>query len=139
MRFVVLRDSFRAGGETFWVGQALTVTGPAGTKTFGFPANLPNKRTAHRRVLVVTPAFAALGLVASDCVVPDGFLPLVNGTVDFADVESVSNAALPTDGAQAPLRSGAPLPAPTTATSSSRRGSRTTSRAAVIAVSTVQW
>jgi hypothetical protein len=106
----VLREEFGANGENFWSGQTLTATGPAGARTHVFPANLPNSSTAGRSVLVATQGFAALGILAPDYVIPNGFLPLTGGSVDFAGIDSVSYAALPSDGTTALDRNGTPVP-----------------------------
>jgi hypothetical protein len=62
--------------------------------------------TAFTNVLIATAGFAALGLVTPDYVIPNGFLPLANGTINYAGVDQVSYASLPTDGASAVNRSG---------------------------------
>ncbi len=72
-------------------------------------SNLPSSSTAGRRVLIATPGFAALGLVTPDFTIPSGFLPLANGTVNYAGVDQVTYASLPTDGTDAIDRSGAPV------------------------------
>jgi hypothetical protein len=40
--------------------------------------------TANKRVLIATQGFEALGLVAPDYVIPNGFLPTNGGTLNFA-------------------------------------------------------
>jgi hypothetical protein len=110
VQFVVLVESSGSNGENQWAGHALGATGPGGAKTFTFPTNLPDNSTAGRSVLVATTGFAALGLVKPDYVVPNGFLALANGAVDFAGVDTVTYAALPTDGVNALSRSGTPIP-----------------------------
>ena len=42
--------------------------------------------------------------------IPNGFLPLTNGTINYAGVDQVSYAALPTDGVSAINRSGMIVP-----------------------------
>jgi hypothetical protein len=61
-------------------------------------------------VLIATQGFAQLGLVTPDYVIPNGFLPLTNGTLNYAGVDQVSYAALPTDGVSALNRSGMTVP-----------------------------
>jgi hypothetical protein len=97
VQFVVLHESFGENNENLWLGQMLTSSG-GGTKSITFMANLPGSNTAGKRVLVATPGFAALGLVTPNYTIPNGFLPLANGTVNFAGVDQVSYASLPTDG-----------------------------------------
>jgi hypothetical protein len=62
--------------------------------------------TANTRVLIGTDGFTALGLVTPDYVVPNGFLPIDGGTVDYAGVDALMFAALPTDGQNALYRDG---------------------------------
>ena len=52
----------------------------------------------YRSFLVGTQGFAALNLVQPDYVVPNGFLFTTNGTVNYANVDAFSFAALPVDG-----------------------------------------
>ncbi len=66
--------------------------------------------TAHAHVLIATQGFAALGLVTPDYVIPNGFIPLVNGTLNYAGADLVAYAALPTDGVTALKRTGATIP-----------------------------
>jgi hypothetical protein len=56
----------------------------AGPKVFTFPSNLPGD-TAGRRMLIGTLGFANLGVVVPDYVVPNGFFPLFNGSIVFAE------------------------------------------------------
>jgi hypothetical protein len=110
VQFVVLVESAGSNGENLWAGHVLRATGPGGTWTFTFPTNLPDDSTAGRSVLVATAGFAALGIVTPDYVVPNGFLSLANGSVDFAGVDSITYTALPADGVSALSRSGTPVP-----------------------------
>jgi hypothetical protein len=100
VQFVVLRSP--VNGEHLWAGQRLTAVGPGGVQTaYKFPTNLPNSGTAGKRVLIATQGFAALGLVTPDYVIPDRFIPIPSGSVDFAGVSSALYSALPTDGVSA--------------------------------------
>jgi hypothetical protein len=110
VQFVVLHESTGSNGENLWVGQRLTSSDGVTTKVFTFPSNLPSATTAGRRVLIATAGFAALGLVTPDFVVPNGFLPTVGGTIDFAGVDQMSYASLPVDGVGAIDRTGATIP-----------------------------
>lgn len=107
VQFVVLHENQGFAGQDLFAGHALTSSGAGGTKTFIFPTNLPSGATAGKRVLIATSGFAALGLVAPNYVIPNGFVPLNGGTVDFAGVSSMTYAALPTDGTNALYRGGA--------------------------------
>jgi hypothetical protein len=107
VQFIVLRESSGFGGQHVFTGHALTSTGNGQTKTFVFPTNLPSADTSGRAVLIGTASFAALGVVAPDYTVPDGFLALPSGSVDFAGVDSFVYTALPSDGTRALFQSGA--------------------------------
>ncbi len=112
VQFVAVVDTGRAdcdSGEAAWAGQVLVSRGPAPQKTFVFPANLPTCKTSARHILIATQGFAALGLVAPDFVIPNGFLQIPNGAVDLADVTSVTYAALPNDGIHSIDASGKPM------------------------------
>ena len=111
IQFVVMHEAFNMNGETFWSGNSFTATHDGVTNTFVFPRDLPGGScgyyscmpgpTANSRVLIATQGFAALGIVTPDFVIPNGFLPLSNGTVRYAGVDQVSYTALPTDGVSA--------------------------------------
>jgi len=121
VQFIVMRESAGANGENFWGGQALTSTHAGVPKVYTFPNNLPGggddyctgyycypslSPTANQRVLIATDGFAALGLVTPDYVVQNGFLPTDGGTLNFAGVDQVTFASLPTDGTNAINRNG---------------------------------
>ena len=109
VQFIVLREFTGSNGENVWSGQKLTNTGAGGTKTFTFPSDLPRFQTAGRRALVATEGFAALGIVAPDYVVPNGFLATGGGTLNYAGVDQWTYPALPTNGVKALDRSGATI------------------------------
>lgn len=108
-QYVVLHETAGQDGGEQWAGRALTMTHGATVKTFAFPADLPATATAGRRVLVATKGVVALGLVAPDYTMPDRFLDTAGGTLDFAGADAVAYGALPTDGATAVDRNGAPI------------------------------
>lgn len=95
IQFIELRTS--AGGQQFLAGHAITSSQGATTRTFTIPVDLPGN-TTNRNFLIGTQGFAALGLVAPDYVVPNNFLFITNGTVNWAGVDIVSYASLPTNG-----------------------------------------
>jgi hypothetical protein len=97
VQFIELHTAF--GGQQFIGGHTITSTQGAITHSFTFPADLPAD-TTNKSFLVGTVGMAALGVVTPDYVVPDGFLFTTNGSVDYAGVDSVSYAALPTSGFQ---------------------------------------
>ncbi len=106
VQFVELHEAFGATDQEFLMGQRLTSTQGATTRVYTFPANLPDRLTAGKRVLIATPGFAALGVVTPDYVVPAPFLFPGGGTLNYAAVDSVTYPALPTDGASSLNRSG---------------------------------
>ena len=130
VQFIVLHESAGFSGEEFLTGHTLTSTHAGVTKTFTFPNDLPSDSTAGRRVLIATQAFVTLGLatsaaygeppppppppamgpVTADYVIPNGFLPTDGGTINYADVDILTYASLPTDGTNALLRSGSTSP-----------------------------
>lgn len=87
--------------EQAWKGLELRSYGPGGGKSYLFPGDLPHCRTSQKHILIATQGFAALGLVTPDFVIPNGFLPLTAGTIDFAQISSITYTALPTDGVMA--------------------------------------
>jgi hypothetical protein len=119
-QYVVMHEAFNMDGETFWAGNSLTTTHSGVTNTFVFPQNLPGGTcdvygcnaalTANKRVLIATQGFAALGILTPDYVMPNGFIPTAGGTLNYAGVDQVSFAALPTDGVTAVNRNGAMEP-----------------------------
>ena len=110
VQYVVLHETQGLTAQRLLAGKALTSTHAGVSKTFTFPVDLSSDATANRRVLVATPGFAALNLIAPDYTMPAQFLPTDGGTLDYAGVDSVTYAALPTDGAGALDRSGTIVP-----------------------------
>jgi hypothetical protein len=121
VQFIVLRESAGVNGESFWRGKTLTSSRAGQTQEYIFPSDLPGgmdddygygygrmpSPTANKRVLIASEGFAALGLVLPDYVIPNGFLPIDGGTLNFAGVDQVTYSALPTDGVHAINASGA--------------------------------
>jgi len=120
VQFVVLHEAAGANGQNLLEGHTFTSTGGGDMQTYVFPNDLPGGMsdgygmqpapTAFTRVLIATQGFAALNLVKPDYVVPNGFLPLANGTINYAGVDQVSYTALPTDGVTSITRAGATEP-----------------------------
>jgi hypothetical protein len=116
IQFVVLQETAGLNGENFLAGHTFTSTTGMATQTYTFNVDLPGggdgyygpmpSPTAHAHVLIATQGFANLELVTPDYVIPNGFLPLANGTLNYAGVDQVSYAVLPTDGVSALNRSG---------------------------------
>ena len=112
VQFVVMHEFGGMNGENLWAGNTLKSTQAGASKTFTFNKNLPGgstgyygetmpSPTANKRVLIATQGFAALGLITPDFVMPNGFLPTSGGTLTYAGLDTVSYAALPTDGTTA--------------------------------------
>ncbi len=118
VQFIELKESSGFNGQDFLPGHSITCTGPDGTKTFNFPANLPNNLTANKYFIIGTSNLAAMpGGLKPDYMFTNAgpFLSLTTGTVNFAsgfDIVNYTNP--PTDGSGAMIRSGANLIAVTT-------------------------
>ena len=86
-------------GESFWSGHQITVTQGGVAHSFSFTVNLPSTSTANTSVLIATQAFADLGLIRPDYIIPANFL-FTSGaaTVNFAGVNTLSYTSLPLDG-----------------------------------------
>jgi hypothetical protein len=110
VQYVVLRETQGVPAQNVWAGNTFTSTRAGVTKTFPFPANLPANTTSNKRVLLATQGFAALNLVAPDYVLPSQFLATDGGTLNYAGVDQVTYAALPTDGVNAISGAGAIVP-----------------------------
>lgn len=113
VQFVQIVDRGRFdcdSGEDQWAGETLVSTGPGPTRTFTFPTNLPSCATSARYVLIATQGFADLGIVVPDYVIPNGFLQMPAGTVNFAQVSQVTYNALPNDGVRAITNTGLVIP-----------------------------
>ncbi|WMJ08483.1 calcium-binding protein [Nitrosomonas sp. sh817] len=89
-----------ADGQNLWAGRTITSTDGSITKTYNITANLPNAATLNKTVLVATQGFADLGIVTPDYIIPNGFLFLSGGTVNFPGMDDgrLSYANLPVDG-----------------------------------------
>ncbi len=109
VQFVVLHVG-GFNGEEFLAGHTFIASGGGVTNTFTFPSNLPSNSTANHSFLIATQGFAALGILTPDYVIPNGFLPLISGTLNYAGVNFVNYASLPTDGMTAITANGAQVP-----------------------------
>jgi hypothetical protein len=110
VQYVVLRETAGANGQQAFNGLQLVTTQGTYAKTFTFAGDLPSSATANTHVLVASAGFVALGLIAPDYVLPDRFLATDGATLNFAGIDQVTYAALPTDGVNAINRAGAALP-----------------------------
>jgi len=106
VQFVELHEAFGADFQDQFAGKQLTSQQGSTTRIYTFLTNLPSTSNANKRLLIATPAFAALGIVTADYIVPAPFLFVGGGTLDFAGVDSVTYAALPTDGVRSLNRDG---------------------------------
>ena len=118
VQFVVLHEAQGMNSENYWTGHALTSTHLGTTQAYTFKSNLPGAAcgyydygcevggTADSRVLVATQGFADLHLITPDFVVPNGFLAVNGGNINYAGVDQVTYGALPTDGVTAMDRNG---------------------------------
>jgi len=78
-----------------------------GTRVFSFATNLPSTATANTWILLGTsnlPTYAN-GLVP-DYIIPANFISTGGGTLNYANVDTWSYGAMPTDGVHALLRDG---------------------------------
>jgi hypothetical protein len=106
VQYMVLHEAAGFNGQNFLAGHSFTSTQMGTTQSFTFSSDLPSSNTAGQRVLIASQGFQALGLVTPDYVLPNGFIPLTNGTINYAGVDQVSYAALPADSKSAINRSG---------------------------------
>jgi hypothetical protein len=103
VQFVELSTTF--GGQEFVSAHAITATQGALTHTFTLLTDLPSDST-NKKFLIATAGFAALGVVTPDYVVPNNFLFIPNGSVNWAGVDTVAYGALPNDGVHSIDRNG---------------------------------
>jgi hypothetical protein len=101
IQFIVLTEQAGLSGQEFLTGHVITSTQGATQHRFAFVKDLPGDNTGRRSFLIATPGFAALGIITPDYVAPAGFLFTNGGTVDYASVDQLTYAALPTDGVTA--------------------------------------
>ncbi|MEO5765947.1 MAG: hypothetical protein ABIR52_11605, partial [Casimicrobiaceae bacterium] len=108
IQFVLLHESSGQNGENLLRGQALVATHAGRSKTFVFPNDLSSSATANRYVLIATQGYldaasagSAFANVRPDYVLPNQFIPTDGGTLNYAGVDTVTYAPLPSDGDQA--------------------------------------
>ena len=120
IQYIVLHEFQGMNGENMLSGHAISATQGAVSNTYTFMVDLPGGEcdgysctlapTANRRALIATQGFAALKLVTPDYVVPNGFLPLGKGSINYAGYDFVTYSGLPADGVNAMTRTGAIVP-----------------------------
>lgn len=101
IQFIVLREVAGENNQQFLIGHDIKSRQGATQQTFAFTNDLPGNNTANRSFLIATAGFTALGLIVPDYTMPAGFLFTNGGTVNYAGVDQVTYAALPTDGVTA--------------------------------------
>ncbi len=120
VQFIQLR-AFSSGQE-FIQGHSIAVTQNATRHTFTFTSSLPGDSatttgggdyggggmmTNYKTLLLGTQGFANLNMVQPDYIVPDGFLFVDGGTIDWGTgFDKWTYSSLPTDGMNALYRSG---------------------------------
>jgi hypothetical protein len=110
IQYIVFLEGSGFNGENIWGNHTLAATSKAGIETtFTFPTHLPSAQTAGTYVLVATQPFANLGLIVPDYIIPNGFLPVTGGQLNFGDVDVFGFGPLPTDGTLALFRDGVGL------------------------------
>ena len=104
-QFIRLTETQGLNGQHHFAGLTLTSTHNGITKQFVFPSDLPSDQTANRSIIIsssinipVSGGGWLLAWVFPDFVIQERFLATDGGSVDFAGVDQVSYASLPTDG-----------------------------------------
>lgn len=110
IQFIVFHQTPASNGEDLWKTHELASIHDGATSTFVFPNNLTSSFTKGKRVLVATQGFAALGIVAPDFVIPNGFVGTGSGNLQCCSGVTFGWGALPTDGVTAINQFGAPTP-----------------------------
>jgi len=95
-----------ANGESFWAGVNLRAMAGGVTRSFSFPSNLPSSNTANTTVLIATQGFADLGIVTPDFIIPNGFVFVSGGTLNFGGADELTHGAFPANGQQSLNRDG---------------------------------
>jgi hypothetical protein len=94
------------GSQEFIAGHTIRATSGGTTHSFAVTQNLPGD-SSGRRFLIGTQGFAALGVVAPDVTVPNGFFFQGGGAVDWGEgSDSWTHGALPNDGTSSLNRDG---------------------------------
>jgi hypothetical protein len=110
VQFIELREASGLDNQHLLPGHSITCTGPGGTTTFNFPANLPSSTTANKFFIIGTSNLVSMpGGLKPDYMFTNAgpFLSLTTGSINFAGQDSVNYTNPPTDGKGAMIRSGA--------------------------------
>ena len=114
-QFIRLTETQGLNGQHHFAGLALTSTHNGITKQFVFPSDLPTGQTAYLSILVAAspegyvngmlpfsdPHYFRERNISPDFGIPARFLATDGGSIDFAGVDRITYASLPTDGANA--------------------------------------
>jgi hypothetical protein len=117
VQFIRLTEVAGLDGQHRFAGLTLSMTHGGVIKKFVFAHDLPSENTAHTSIVVVAgtlPLQAGLNeacCAVADYEMPQRFLAIDGGTIDFAGMDRLSYAKLPTGGSQALLRDGTVAPA----------------------------
>ena len=88
-----------SGGQQFTNNRTIRSTQGPEENLFDFPSNTPTPTNNHRLLLATQGVEEHFGGVDPDFIIPDGFLFLPNGTVDFLNAQAnATYENLPTDG-----------------------------------------
>ena len=92
-------------GEGFLGGERVWCTSATRTNVFTFPSDLSGD-TEDRKLLLATPGFAARpGGIVPNYTIPTNFLILGSGRLNYANVDILNYANLPTNGTASLVRS----------------------------------
>jgi hypothetical protein len=116
-QYIELTESAGLDGQHHFAGLTLTSRYAGFSKQFMFPHDLPTTRTGGMSIIVsvtdnlwvldLRPTYTALQPYYPQFMkLPRRFIPVEAATLDFAGFDSISYAALPTDGTQALYRGG---------------------------------
>jgi hypothetical protein len=111
-QFIRLTEMAGLDGQHYLAGLTLTSTHNGVAKTFTFPRDLPTEHTTHASVVIavgygyVVSKDGSVVWLGAEYGLPARFLATDGGVVDFAGVDLVSYAHLPTDGEKGLLRDG---------------------------------
>ena len=96
VQYIVLQEGQAMDGQDLFKTHGMQRTSADGSqfKTFPFPKDLPSPSTARKFVLIGTQSFAALGLITPDYVMPDGYMLITNGVMNFAGVDQIDYAGV---------------------------------------------
>jgi Repeat of unknown function (DUF5648) len=119
LQFIRLTETQGLDGQHHFAGLKLTVTHRGVTNEYTFPHDLATHLTAHASIAVVAARYSVPLLVNGGVVystytqfrMPERFLPVDGGVVDFAGVDQMSFTSLPKSGVHAMFSDGSIGPA----------------------------